>query len=387
MLGEFVEIAKRSGCHSHSHARRAENDHGHSHGHSHDSGHEELVNDMMGLRISSVFVILFASGFGAFFPVLASRYSFIRMPSWVFFFCKYFGSGVIVATAFIHLLYHANSTLSGDCLGEAWGQYPYALGIMLVTLFALLLSEFLAHKYVENKIGAAAVHEHSHFGNENAYVKKDRVIDDEDSEGTKSNEQIDIDVKDSAQLSQAPGHQDKEAMLTPMTTEQSEQYFGQLVAVCVLEFGVLFHSVFVGLTLGVSGDEFKTLYIVIVFHQFFEGLGLGSRIASTIWPRDKRWTPWVFASAFMLVTPVAIAAGLGVRQSYAADSNRALITNGVFDSISAGILVYTGLIELMAHEFLFSGEFKGPGGTKRMLQAYFTMCLGCGLMALLGKWA
>ena len=41
----------------------------------------------------------------------------------------------------------------------------------------------------------------------------------------------------------------------------------------------------------------------------------------------------------------------------------------------------------MAHEFLFTDQFKGPGGLKRMLAAYIVMSLGAGLMALIGKWA
>ncbi|KAJ5480488.1 Zinc-regulated transporter 1 [Penicillium desertorum] len=32
------------------------------------------------------------------------------------------------------------------------------------------------------------------------------------------------------------------------------------------EFGIVFHSIFIGLTLTVSSEEFTTLYIVIVFH-------------------------------------------------------------------------------------------------------------------------
>ncbi|KFY20564.1 hypothetical protein V491_03619, partial [Pseudogymnoascus sp. VKM F-3775] len=56
----------------------------------------------MGLRISAIFVIGFGSMFGALFPVLAARSKRMRIPKSVFFVAKYFGSGVIIATAFIH---------------------------------------------------------------------------------------------------------------------------------------------------------------------------------------------------------------------------------------------------------------------------------------------
>lgn len=54
-----------------------------------------------------------------------------------------------------------------------------------------------------------------------------------------------------------------------------------------------------------------------------------------------------------LTTPIGIAAGLGVRTSYNPDSTTAAIVSGVLDSFSAGILVYTGLVEVI---FSFSSH-------------------------------
>ena len=163
-----------------------------------------------------------------------------------------------------------------------------------------------------------------------------------------------------------------------------ENYSAQLTAVFILEFGVIFHSIFIGLTLAVAGAEFITLYIVLVFHQTFEGLGLGSRIATIPWPKSKRWTPYILASAYGITTPVAIAIGLGVRTSFAPGSANTLITNGIFDSISAGILIYTGLVELMAHEFLFSTEMrKAP--IKLVMSAFALMTAGAGKYSLVSS--
>ena len=165
-----------------------------------------------------------------------------------------------------------------------------------------------------------------------------------------------------------------------------EPYAAQLTGVFILEFGVIFHSIFIGLTLAVAGAEFNTLYVVLVFHQTFEGLALGSRFASIDWPKSKRWTPYALGVGYALSTPIAIAIGLGVRSTYHPGSATALITNGVFDSISAGILIYTGLVELMAHDFIFSAYMQ-RAPVSEMLYAFGTMCCGAGLMALLGKWA
>jgi solute carrier family 39 (zinc transporter), member 1/2/3 len=159
-----------------------------------------------------------------------------------------------------------------------------------------------------------------------------------------------------------------------------------MTAVFILEFGVIFHSIFIGLTLAVAGDEFTILYIVLVFHQTFEGLGLGARLATIRWPKSKWWVPWALGSLYGVTTPISVAIGLAVRTSFAPGSNSTLLINGIFDSISAGILLYTGLVELMAHEFMFNQEMR-KASMGLVLGAFGCMCLGAGLMALLGKWA
>lgn len=352
------------------------------------------------LRILAIFIILISSSLGSFFPILSSRYSFIRLPNWCFFIAKFFGSGVIVATAFIHLLQPANEALSDDCLGGILAEYPWAFGICLMSLFLLFLVEIVSHHLIE---GA--------FREEESMMDDDKkFLDDSDSEDLTGKEKVlfrDLKLnhtdKENRPEQQSkriftgvPGeghydhqknHQDLSQIGTPLQEEDKENYASQMLAVMFLEFGVIFHSVFIGLSLAVSGDEFETLFIVLVFHQMFEGLGLGTRIAETNWPKNKRYTPWLMALAFSLTTPIAVAIGIGVRHSFIPGSRKALISNGVFDSISSGILIYTGLVELMAHEFLFSNEFKGHGGFKKMIVAYIIMCFGAGLMALLGKWA
>jgi solute carrier family 39 (zinc transporter), member 1/2/3 len=167
---------------------------------------------------------------------------------------------------------------------------------------------------------------------------------------------------------------------------EGDQFAAQMTALFILEFGVIFHSVFIGLTLAVAGEEFTILYIVLCFHQTFEGLGLGSRLASARWPKRKQWIPWVLGSAYGLTTPVAIAIGLGISKTFQPNSTQTLIVNGIFDSISSGILLYTGLVELMAHEFMFNSEMR-KSSMKTLLGAFACMCFGAGLMALLGKWA
>lgn len=65
------------------------------------SGNE--YNGKLGARISSIFVILFVSTFCTMFPVAAKRIRWLRIPLYVYLFARYFGTGVIIATAFVHL--------------------------------------------------------------------------------------------------------------------------------------------------------------------------------------------------------------------------------------------------------------------------------------------
>jgi zinc transporter 1/2/3 len=172
-------------------------------------------------------------------------------------------------------------------------------------------------------------------------------------------------------------------------TEMSEKmdvYMAQLTSIFILEFGIVFHSVFIGLTLAVSGEEFTVLYIVIVFHQTFEGLGLGSRLATLPWPRSKHLTPYILGVIYGVSTPIAIAIGLGVRKTYPPNGRTTLIVNGVFDSISGGILIYVSLVELIAHEFMFTRSMR-EAPIRTVLAAILLLGSGAALMALLGKWA
>lgn len=187
-------------------------------------------------------------------------------------------------------------------------------------------------------------------------------------------------------LSYPPGGQDHLGHHRDHDESSKDMFAAQMTAIFILEFGVIFHSIFIGLTLAVTGEEFNVLYIVLTFHQTFEGLGLGSRLATAQWPKRKLWMPWALGIAYGVTTPIAIAVGLAVRTTFEPGSPKTMIINGVFDAISAGILIYTGLVELMAHEFMFNQEMR-KSSIKMMLGAFFCMCIGAGLMALLGKWA
>ncbi|KAF1958915.1 low-affinity zinc ion transporter-like protein [Byssothecium circinans] len=350
-----------------------------------DSGNE--YDGRLGLRISAIFVILVGSTLGAVFPVFARRNKSLHVPEWAFFVAKYFGSGVIIATAFIHLLAPANENFGNPCLEGRIPDYPWPEAIALMTIFLMFFLELMTMRY--GNIGRGHLHtDHTHGPSQTNRQDSPSLADGKLKDAVNLDRHGSHHAPGEDHLGHARDHQASSELESDWLESGiiPESYAAQMTAIFILEFGIIFHSVFIGLTLAVSGKEFITLYIVLVFHQTFEGLGLGARLAAVPWPKTKDWTPYLLGLCYGLSTPIAIAIGLGVRNSYPPGSQTTLLTNGVFDSISAGILIYTGLVELMAHEFMFSPYMqKGPVG--RLLGAFALMCLGAGLMAVLGKWA
>ncbi|CAG8478281.1 38101_t:CDS:2, partial [Gigaspora margarita] len=156
----------------------------------------------------------------------------------------------------------------------------------------------------------------------------------------------------------------------------------QIIGIIILEIGICFHSVIIGMALSVStGSNFISLWVALVFHQIFEGLGLGSRIAELNYPENSI-KPWLMSCAYGLTTPIGIAMGLGVHESYNPASQTALIVQGTLDSLSAGILIYSALVELMANDFIYDPQFRKSPKIKQ-LGAFICLLFGISFMALI----
>ncbi|KAF2247347.1 ZIP zinc/iron transport family [Trematosphaeria pertusa] len=336
------------------------------------NGEENEYNGNIGARISSIFVILFVSTAFTFFPVVATRAPRLRIPLSVYQFSRYFGAGVIIATAFIHLLDPAYEAIGpASCVGmtEGWVGYTWCPALVLTSVMVIFLVDLAAERYVEMKYG---VSDHENIeqlitANARGTVVPVTTASRPDAMGGKDD------------LEQAAIQEELGERMEKIAFQQ------QLAAFLILEFGIIFHSVIIGLNLGVVGDEFSVLYPVLVFHQSFEGLGIGARLSAISFPRHYRWMPSALCIAYGFTTPVSIAVGLGVRTTYNPGSFTANVVSGVLDSISAGILIYTGLVELLARDFLFNLRNARDG--KKLTFKIICLLLGTGIMALLGKWA
>ena len=107
-----------------------------------------------------------------------------------------------------------------------------------------------------------------------------------------------------------------------------------------------FSSQFWSSTVSPSPKALSSSTLIAPHTETFEGLGIGSRLAYMDLPKRYSWVPVAGAILYGLTTPIGIAAGLGVRSTYNPGSTTASIVSGVLDAFSAGILIYTGLVEV-----------------------------------------
>lgn len=208
---------------------------------------------------------------------MARRVPRLRIPLFVYLFARYFGAGVIVATAFIHLLNPAYAEIGPQtCVGMTghWADYPWCPAIVLTSISLIFLLDFAAERYVEVRYGISSEQDVQ------AAVTRG-AMNGHDEEDGRRRSQIREDMPPGRQSSIAVKFEkDYQEPITDDDEGAAIRFKQQIGAFLILEFGVLFHSIIIGLNLGVVGAEFNTLYPVLVFHQSFEGLGIGARMSA-----------------------------------------------------------------------------------------------------------
>ncbi|KAG0159088.1 hypothetical protein PDIDSM_6608 [Penicillium digitatum] len=314
-------------------------------------------------RIGTLFVVLVTSSIGVFAPILLMKLPFASINEVVATVIKQFGTGIIIATGFIHLYTHASLMFTNECLGEL--EYEATTSAVVVAgIFIAFLLEYISHRIV------VARNSKNHSA--------ETIPSEFDSQQTQRKGQSDHSSDQQQQPTVAGlGHSHGSFDLAGPDGK---------FAVMVMEAGILFHSILIGLTLVVAGDSFyKTLLVVIVFHQFFEGLALGARIAilpGAIFPSKAS-----MAAAFSLITPIGMAIGLGVLHTFNGNSRSTLIALGTLDALSAGILVWVGVVDMWARDWVIEGGEMLDAKPRKVFTGGISLVSGLVLMGVLGKWA
>ncbi|PGG99245.1 hypothetical protein AJ79_08637 [Helicocarpus griseus UAMH5409] len=308
------------------------------------------------LRIGSIFVILVTSSIAVFGPILWARFFNSSMNGIVFTIIKQFGTGIMVATAFIHLYTHAHLMFGNQCLGELTYESTTS-AIVMAGIFLSFLVEYIGNRIILSRTPDCNPHAH-------------------------------CDVEPQPSLKSPDGSTDSQQH-PPALTDLGHHHHtlarpDDKLSVLVMEAGIVFHSIIIGLTLVVAGDSgYVSLFIVIIFHQMFEGLALGARIAHLA--PTLTASKLIMAGIFTLITPIGMAIGMGVLHEFNGNDPSTIIAIGTLDALSAGILAWVALIDMWSHDWL-TGDLAKAGPVK-VCVGMTGLIGGMALMGLLGKWA
>lgn len=194
----------------------------------------------------------------------------------------------------------------------------------------------------------------------------------------------------------------------------------------------------IGITLGVTGGSaFNTLLVALSFHQFFEGFAIGSAVVDSGMTALRSM---LMGLAYAVTTPIGIAigewwllgstrtgcsgapavpclvlppahplappllpsgmtcpltvslhspasppAGIGMRESFNKNSTTTLMVEGIFDSISTGILIYVVLVELINPLMTQSAWLRSRRWWVQAM-GFVSFWGGVTVMAVIGKW-
>lgn len=258
------------------------------------------------LHVGALFIILFVSFTGCAFPILASKVPGLRIPARFFFVVRHFGTGVLIATAFVHLLPTAFVSLNNPCLPKFWTTDYQAMpgAIALAAVFLVTLIEMVFHparriapEDLGPVAGAGAGGHGGHgcmanitfvseepagqdgTGRPQQPIRDMGPINGRQSSVGQELSQLSRSLSTSIERSQdqtknvaaskneAAASSDEDSFRPPTLSANQQQRRDRLQCI-LLELGILFHSVFIGMALSVSvGNEFIILLVAITFHR------------------------------------------------------------------------------------------------------------------------
>ncbi|XP_015065167.1 fe(2+) transport protein 1-like isoform X1 [Solanum pennellii] len=304
------------------------------------------------LKIIAIVSILITSMIGVCLPLVTRSIPALSPERSLFVIVKAFAAGIILATGFMHVLPDSFDMLSSSCLKEhPWHKFPFTGFVAMLSAIVTMAIDSIATSLYSKKhnggvvnpecdqemaVAGNHVHSHHHHGS--------------------------LSTKDGL---------------------DGKKLLRYRVIAMVLELGIIVHSIVIGLSLGASSNTctIKGLVAALCFHQMFEGMGLGGCILQAEYKFMKKA---IMAFFFAVTTPFGIALGIALSTTYEENSPRALITVGLLNAASAGLLIYMALVDLLAADFM--GD-KLQGSVKLQIKSYMAVLLGAGGMSVMAIWA
>ncbi|KAJ1259622.1 hypothetical protein BS78_10G169500 [Paspalum vaginatum] len=367
----------------------------------------------LGLKMVAVASILVSGAAGVAIPLVGRHCRGRGSPSTggAFVLAKAFAAGVILATGFVHMLHDADEALTDPCLPDVpWRRFPFPGFVAMLAALATLVVDFVGtHMYERKHRADEAGGASASSASESAHEETAALLED----GAIVASAGDVIARDGG-----GGHNNKDPMhIVGMRAhaaahrhshahgegpcdggavhdghghdhrhghdDEEPSQARHVVVAQILELGIVSHSVIIGLSLGVSQSPctIKPLIAALSFHQFFEGFALGGCISEA---HFKNFSALMMAFFFAITTPAGITVGAGVASFYNPNSPRALVVEGILDSMSAGILIYMALVDLIAADFLSKRMSCNP---RLQVGSYIALFFGAMAMASLAIWA
>ncbi|KAK8921754.1 hypothetical protein KSP39_PZI020803 [Platanthera zijinensis] len=324
------------------------------------------------LKFVSIIVILASSAAGISSPVALARV-FAGRPAYdqALLIIKCFAAGVILSTSLVHVLPDAFDALA-DCqvaTRHPWRDFPFSGLVSLIGALLALLVDITASSHATVKA-----------------TKYVRIGMEDMGKGETRKEELASSVSFACH---GHGHQTEEAIdlgFQGLDQEELLAKMKQRLVSQVLEIGIIFHSVIIGLTMGMSQNQctIRPLVAALAFHQIFEGMGLGGCIAQAGFGVT---TVGFMCLMFSVTTPIGILLGMLIfyLTGYDDSSPNSLILEGLLGSLSSGILLYMALVDLIAVDF-FNNKTMSSTPRLKMI-SYTALVLGSASMSVLALWA
>ncbi|KAF8323960.1 Zinc/iron permease [Clavulina sp. PMI_390] len=316
-------------------------------------------------KIVGLLGILVAGLVAAYLPSASNNFSLIRLPSRTFFYAKHFGTGVILSTAITHLLNAAFDNLRH----VRWLGYKHWPGLfVMMALLGIFYVEYVSNAYLARY--------HTKCQSDQDDVRLSKTLPSHSRPADERTSLLECGPSVKADVSWLKRQE-------------------RILSVLILQIGIMLHSFVIGLTLAVASPaRFQELLPAIFFHQVFEGVALGVRLASLQQPpeqdvsrpdspfssstqslsttsfrpsRAERVLPPVLACFFAIPIPLILLVSLfipalqsttqppSILSTVSASiqlAGRSQIMQGITSAVSAGLLIYASCVELLAADFV-----------------------------------
>ncbi|CBH17886.1 cation transporter, putative [Trypanosoma brucei gambiense DAL972] len=373
-------------------------DHGDHEGHEgHDMGGcaPAAGSYSMGLHIAAIFILLIASFLGTILPIAGNYVPRFKLPPFLIVVSKCISTGVVMSVAVLTLLNHSLHSFMEKCIPHGLSMEVYsAFGLLFMLISALLMHSF--DSAMDLLLEGWAVRKEEEKLADGAPQVADSVptaaaLPPTQCGMKRCTAQPGVSCETNGCCQSSPGPAYGATGCCGSRGEAAALLTGarRVMALALMEFGLVVHSIFLGLSVGIASDSrTKVLLVALSFHQFFEGLALGARLAEA---SLKAKLELFLAILFSISVPVGTAIGaVTMRDGGKSITGSSYATmSAIVNAIGAGILLYIGFVLLLVDFPTDLRIYAGVGTPNRFVRRiamFVALWVGFGVMALLSKW-